>query len=196
MSSPASAAPRASRTPWVVLGLLAFEPMSGYDLKSTIENTVGHFWQESYGQLYPTLRSLRAEGLVTMTSEPDGARVRHVYAITDPGRAALMAWLEEPPRATPVRNELLLKVFFASLADAAALRRHLRHALERVDEQRAVLAAIREAIAREPADAHQRRCWTLTVDLGLRNAEAVEAWATQALAELDAEADAGGEARP
>lgn len=194
MSVLASSAPRASRTPWVVLGLLAFEPMSGYDLKSTIENTVGHFWQESYGQLYPTLRSLRDDGLVTMTSDPDGARARHVYAITDAGRAALMAWLDDAPRATPVRNELLLKVFFASLADAEALRRHLRHALDRVEEQRAILCAIREAIAREPASAHQRRCWALTVDFGLRNADAVEAWAREAIAALDA--DAVGEARP
>lgn len=194
MSTSTTTATRASRTPWVVLGLLAFEPMSGYDLKATIENTVGHFWQESYGQLYPTLRSLRDDGLVTMSSEADGARTRHVYAITDAGRDTLTAWLDEPPRATPVRNELLLKVFFASHADANALREHLHHALDRVEEQRAALGAIREAIGREPASAHQRRCWTLTVDLGLRKADAVEAWAREALA--DVEAAAADEARP
>ena len=104
-----------------------------------------------------------------------------------------MAWLDEAPRATPVRNELLLKVFFASLADEGVLRRHLQHALERVQEQRGVLGAIREAIAGEPGSARQRRCWTLTVDLGLRNADAVEAWARDALGELDGEAT--GEAR-
>jgi hypothetical protein len=91
--------------------------------------------------------------------------------------------LDEPPRATPVRNERLLKVFFASLADANALREHLHHALDRVEKQRAALGAIREAIGREPANAHQRGCWTLPVDLGLRNADAVEAWAREALAD-------------
>ena len=37
---------RRSRTPWVVLGLLSWKPMTGYDLKSHIDESVGHFWQE------------------------------------------------------------------------------------------------------------------------------------------------------
>ena len=35
----------------VLLGLLAIEPMSGYDLGLMIRGSVGHFWNESYGQL-------------------------------------------------------------------------------------------------------------------------------------------------
>ena len=100
----ATSSRRASRTPWVVLGLLAYEPMTGYDLKAAIQATVGHFWQESYGQLYPTLHALRDDGLVTMTHEADGGRTRNVYAITDEGRAAVLAWLAEDPRPTPHRH--------------------------------------------------------------------------------------------
>jgi len=37
----------------VLLGVLAIEPMSGYDLGLTIRQSVGHFWNESYGQIYP-----------------------------------------------------------------------------------------------------------------------------------------------
>ena len=88
----ATSSRRASRTPWVVLGLLAYEPMTGYDLKAAIQATVGHFWQESYGQLYPTLHALRDDGLVTMTREAVGGRTRNVCAITDEGRAAVLAW--------------------------------------------------------------------------------------------------------
>lgn len=181
----ATSSRRASRTPWVVLGLLAYEPMTGYDLKAAIQATVGHFWQESYGQLYPTLHALRDDGLVTMTHEADGGRTRNVYAITDEGRAAVLAWLAEDPRPTPVRNELLLKVFFASHAGPDALRPHLETARARAREQRHVLGAIRDGIANEPASDHERFCWSLTVDLGLRNADAAEAWALAALDALD-----------
>jgi len=166
--------------------MLAYEPMTGYDLKASIENTVGHFWQESYGQLYPTLHALRDDGLVSMEQEAAGGRTRNVFSITDEGQAALHGWLVEAARATPVRNELLLKVFFASHSDADALRPHLEAARQRAREQRAVLQAIRTGIDAEQATEHQRFCWGLTVDLGLRNADAVEAWALDALRTVDA----------
>ncbi|WP_279637931.1 PadR family transcriptional regulator [Corallococcus aberystwythensis] len=48
--------------------MLCREPMSGYDLRSTIERSVGHFWQESYGNLYPTLERMAEERLVGRVS--------------------------------------------------------------------------------------------------------------------------------
>ena len=38
--------------------------MSGYDLGQNIRGSVGFFWNESYGQIYPNLKKLAAEGLV------------------------------------------------------------------------------------------------------------------------------------
>ncbi|MCB9671683.1 MAG: PadR family transcriptional regulator [Alphaproteobacteria bacterium] len=170
-----------SRTPFVVLGLLLWEPMSGYDLKSTIERTVGHFWQESYGQLYPTLKALHAEGHVTLDVEAAGARQRKVYAITPAGRAAFSDWLAQPHEVTPARNELLLKVFFASVAEPHALVPHLEAARRQAQERLEVLVAIREAVRVEEATDHQRRCWLLTVEYGIRMAEATIGWATDGL---------------
>jgi DNA-binding PadR family transcriptional regulator len=37
----------------VLLVFLAIEPMSGYNLGLTIRHPGGHFWNESYGQIYP-----------------------------------------------------------------------------------------------------------------------------------------------
>ncbi|UCB53625.1 MAG: PadR family transcriptional regulator, partial [Candidatus Zixiibacteriota bacterium] len=47
--------PRANKTEFAVLGLLSLSPMSGYDMKAFISQSIGYFWQESYGQLYPAL---------------------------------------------------------------------------------------------------------------------------------------------
>ena len=60
---------RSSSGSEVLLGLLTIEPMSGYDLGQIIRTSVGHFWRESYGQIYPNLKSLAAEGLVTAKTE-------------------------------------------------------------------------------------------------------------------------------
>ena len=57
---------KSSQTAYVILGLLSIESrQSGYDMRRTIQGSVGYFWGESYGQIYPTLRRLTAEGLIT-----------------------------------------------------------------------------------------------------------------------------------
>ncbi|MCZ6833476.1 MAG: PadR family transcriptional regulator, partial [Acidobacteria bacterium] len=52
------------RTSFPILGLLAVRPMSGYDLKQAIQATFGHFWTESFGQIYPELGRLAQAGLI------------------------------------------------------------------------------------------------------------------------------------
>ena len=104
---------RSGRTGQALLGFLTWGPMSGYDLKKVIDGSISNFWSESYGQIYPVLKKLEAEGRVTCREGQEGGRKRNVYAITEAGSAELDAWLAEPPEDQPSRNELLLKLFFA-----------------------------------------------------------------------------------
>ena len=81
---------RSSSSSEVLLGLLTIEPMSGYDLGQLIRISVGHFWRESYGQIYPNLKKLAAEGLVTAKTERQkGKPDRRIYSITNKGREQL-----------------------------------------------------------------------------------------------------------
>ena len=73
---------RRSRTPYVLLGMLLPGPANGYELKRRIETSVGHFWQESFGQLYPALALLERQGLVRQVAQ-EGARAKaRRFAIT------------------------------------------------------------------------------------------------------------------
>lgn len=38
---------------YIILGLLMEGPMSGYEMKKTIDSSVGLFYRASYGSLYP-----------------------------------------------------------------------------------------------------------------------------------------------
>jgi PadR family transcriptional regulator, regulatory protein AphA len=97
----------------VLLGLLAIEPMSGYDLGLAIRQSVGHFWNESDGQIYPNLRKLANEGFVSCKAERQKGRPeRRIYSIKEKGRERLKKWLAVPPQPEIPRNELLLKLFF------------------------------------------------------------------------------------
>ena len=61
------------KSKYVILGMLARMPQTGYTIKKWIENEYSHFWQESYGQIYPTLKKMVAEGLaVTSNNRQSG----------------------------------------------------------------------------------------------------------------------------
>src|SRR5262249_14737852 len=97
----------------VVLGLLALGPLSGYDIKATVDRSTRCFWAASYGQIYPELRRLEAEGLIAGEDAPTGGRGRRVYELTDAGRKALEEWLLHPTSTVELRDESLLRLFFA-----------------------------------------------------------------------------------
>jgi PadR family transcriptional regulator, regulatory protein AphA len=129
---------RLSGTALAVLGLLALRPRSGYEIKQTIDRSTRFFWNASYGQIYPELHRLAAAGLVEGEAAPRGGRARTVYAITAEGRRRLEEWLAEPDFRVDIRDEGLLKLFFADLLPgetALRLLRSRRAAHERILEQ-------------------------------------------------------------
>ena len=106
-----------SPTAYVILGMLGWRPMSGYEIKSIVDNSTRFFWAASYGQIYPELRRLSAAGLIEGKASPQGGRKRNVYRLTAAGRKELRGWLEVDPEVYEVRDEGLLKLFFAAATD-------------------------------------------------------------------------------
>ncbi|MGZ4340178.1 MAG: PadR family transcriptional regulator [Gaiellaceae bacterium] len=98
---------------WAVLGLLALRPLSGYDIKRAVDRTIRHFWAASYGQIYPELRRLEATGWITGADGSRGGRARRVYTITARGRRELREWLYGRETRIELRDESLLRLFFA-----------------------------------------------------------------------------------
>ena len=40
-----------SNTAYVILGMLSWRPMSGYEIKSLVDKSTRFFWAASYGQI-------------------------------------------------------------------------------------------------------------------------------------------------
>ena len=73
-----------------ILGLLKEQTMHGYQLKKRLADTLGSFWQVSYGSLYPALKRLQRQGAVEMTFPmEDVGRRKNVYRITPAGEEFL-----------------------------------------------------------------------------------------------------------
>jgi DNA-binding PadR family transcriptional regulator len=169
----------------VLLGLLAIEPMSGYDLGVVIRASVGHIWNESYGQIYPNLKKLAAGGFVTAKTERQkGKPDRRIYSITKKGLERLTRWLAVPPQPEIARNELLLKLFFGPQTSPEVLIAHLESMVER--EQ----AALREFTRVEREDIAQSGhyagapYWKMAARFGQIELEAHLRWADETLKDL------------
>jgi PadR family transcriptional regulator, regulatory protein AphA len=104
-------------TAYVILGMVSEEPRSGYEIKAMVDGTTRFFWAASYGQIYPELKRLAEIGLVVGSDAPTGSRRRTVYEITEDGAEELKAWLRRPPETYELREEGLLKLFFAGMLE-------------------------------------------------------------------------------
>jgi DNA-binding PadR family transcriptional regulator len=100
-------------TSYALLGLLAIQPWSTYELTQQMDRSLGRFWPRATSKLYEEPKKLVGHGLARATQERVGRRPRTVYAITAKGRRALAIWLQEPAAPPVLESEQLLKVFYS-----------------------------------------------------------------------------------
>lgn len=105
--------PSLSTTSYAILGLLAVQPWSTYELAQQMDRSLGRIWPRAASKIYEEPKKLVAHGYARGRSEPTGSRPRTVYSITAKGRRALAAWLAEPSGGPVLESEQLLKVFFS-----------------------------------------------------------------------------------
>ncbi|WP_155390487.1 PadR family transcriptional regulator [Catellatospora paridis] len=173
---------RSSQTEVAVLGALATEPMTGYALREAIRDVLGHFWSESFGQIYPALAGLEQQGLV----ERQGGDGRGaVYAVTETGHARLRELLMQPIQTGPPRNGLLLRLFFGRTLGVAACRDLVTQAKTEAQQRLREYEALAAQVAGEERHATDAPFWQLTISAGRHSAQAAIAWADECLSALD-----------
>lgn len=115
---------------YLVLGMVRLGAKSGYAIKKATDISTRVFFPTSLAQVYPELARLETAGLLARRDDPHGARSRSAYELTGKGEEALSAWLgSERFAATQLRDESLLRLFFADALpheEQIALLRHMR----------------------------------------------------------------------
>lgn len=173
------------KTKYVLLGLLSVAPLSGYEIRKRIKQSISHFWSESNGQVYPTLNRLMKDNLIQLVQEtPKGKKIRHCYSITNEGLQELKKWLDEiEERKSTRRDEDLLRLFFGSSGsnEMCVKRLILRHqrAKLRLDEYR----VIEQELEKQKNEPH-RLHWLLTLKNGIEHMKAECHWCQESIALL------------
>src|SRR3712207_1029788 len=92
---------------FAVLGLLAREPLSGYDVTQRMKGRVGFFWGAGHSQIYPELARLEEGGFVTHSVVEQRERPdKKVFEITAAGIDRLKEWASQPPPRKPTKTSL------------------------------------------------------------------------------------------
>ncbi|HEU5003389.1 MAG TPA: PadR family transcriptional regulator [Actinomycetota bacterium] len=170
MTEPAGPAPaELNSTAASLLGFLeTFGPLSGYDIVSLVEASIGYFWNVTRSQVYRELARLADGGLVT--EGESGHRARRPYTITPAGSEAFAGWLAATPGPDIMRLPFLLTYFFGQhldpslLAAFAAVHRGVHQ--ERLDYFRSIIPKLADE---QPFMAH-------VAELGVAYEEAMLAW--------------------
>lgn len=132
-----------------ILGLLAEQPLHGYEVKSRFEELLGGTWEVNIGQVYATFQRLERDELIEAVGER-GDRGKLAYRVTEAGRRSLEEWLETPEvEPQPMREEVYVKLLLGNRIGNGSLERLLSRQrsvhLQRLQD----LAALEDRASRE-----------------------------------------------
>jgi DNA-binding PadR family transcriptional regulator len=167
---------------YALLGALADQPRTGYELLKHFEQSLAYAWPASHSQIYPELARLLEDGLIEQTRS--GARNSKTYAVTEAGLDAVRSWLRETTPERRVRSDAALRTFFLWLLEPEEARAQLEG--ER-DYWHGVLDEFRR-IEDEPTGHNKKaRTFRIALEGGIRTVEARLDWLAGALAEIESE---------
>ncbi|MBS4103367.1 PadR family transcriptional regulator [Tsukamurella paurometabola] len=102
--------------------LLVLGEASGYDLSKEFDGVRANFWVATPQQLYRELERMESDGaIVARTVEQEKRPNKRVFRLTDAGCAELAAFTATTPRATAIRDELMVQVQAVEVGDPAAV---------------------------------------------------------------------------
>ena len=165
------------QTDYVILGLLAERPLSGYQMKKIIDIRFQFFWSESFGQIFPALKSLASEGLVEeYPQEASGGHAAKTYQITPAGKEALVEWISQPVEKESLRLEILLKTYFSGYAAPDVMLAHLATFEQSHAQQLHILGLFQEELLRIPDEEENHGDILRVIDFGLKANRAYLDW--------------------
>jgi len=164
--------------------MLFDQPLSGYELRKRMQGSTAHFWNETDASVYPMLKILEQEGMVTAQTEYAGKRARKVFTITQAGKDDVTAWLALPAESEHPRSELLLKLFFGAFVSKEVTIKHLEQRLQRCHETRKTFQTIEDGIAKTPDSHPHKPFWEMSLRNGIIDIEASIAWLNECIRRL------------
>lgn len=168
-----------------ILVALLDQPRSGYDLTKWFDSSVGFFWKATHQQVYRELNRMEADHwiqaeVVRQDTRPD----KKVFSLTPEGKAYLQSWIRIPVDVSPIRDELLVKLFAGYLVDPSELLTELKRHQEHHQCRLQRLKNIQHSYFQAPLTTLEKRYQHFTLQFGIQYEEDWLKWCQQVMIEL------------
>jgi PadR family transcriptional regulator AphA len=166
---------------YALLGLLSWQPFSGYDLKKIISDNDMFYWSGNNNQIYTNLIQLNIDGLVTQKVHyQENLPAKKIYSITEKGRSQLRDWVITNTELPEYRNSFLIQLAWADLLSAD----EVDALLEKYENEIAAQIIMLQEKARRPAivpnrSVRERYLWKTIVDHQTENYQNELKWIHQ-----------------
>lgn len=141
--------PKLSPTSYAMLGLLARNPQSAYELNSIMQTSlIRVYWPRAESHVYSEPKKLLQHKFVTEQKEQVSGRNRTVYTITDLGTQNLQDWLQEEGNSDlRLQAEFMLKLILADSGSAEDARATLARSHQAsTDDLKQAVAGIQQIL--------------------------------------------------
>ncbi len=180
-------------TSYAILGLLAVQPWSAYELTKQVRRSLHFCWPRAETRLYQEPKNLVEHGLARARVTTNGRRSRTVYSITPKGRRAFRRWLDEESAPPRFESEALLRLFFAEHGSKEGLLATLTGLEAQATELRAQSLALGAEYLSDQAPFPERvHILGLVGKFVLDQTNLVAGWARWARAEVERWPDVAG----
>lgn len=170
----------------VILGLLAHEDRTGYDIKKQIDQGIHFFFKGSFGSIYPALNDMEKQGLVQRVSgkkskaaRPSSNREKIFYHITESGLATLRKWLVDEQASNEIKYETMLKLFFGNVEGPEIAIRNIEVFEKQIRSSLEILQFYKSNLEKVLDDS-DHLYYYLTVTFGIDTYEAYLKWCAKA----------------
>ncbi len=122
---------------YAILGLINRSPLTGYDITKSFNEGLVEFWYAKHSQIYPELKKLTDEGLISYETVIQGEKLeKKLYTITEKGKKSFQKWLakDDPLEPTP-KDIFRLKAYFCDEMDIDTLSTQFQSALTKHSER-------------------------------------------------------------
>jgi len=108
---------------YAILGLLSEKPMTGYDLKKKMQDSLYMYWSGNNNQIYKALLQLSSNDfLKSEIQHQDGSPSKKICFITDKGRAEQQKWIySTQPEVPEFRKPFLIQMAFTGKLEPAKI---------------------------------------------------------------------------
>lgn len=107
---------------------------SGYEIKQKLEKLFSHFYNASYGTIYPTLGHMEKEGLITKRSlVQEGKPNKNIYSVTDKGRRQFQSYLASDIQEVEIKSDIMVRLYFGGFADPGLAEHWLETSIKKTE---------------------------------------------------------------